>query len=466
MPNGRSPFAGGPLIRRGFERFANREERELAEELRRLRRRQVEQGLRSSEARFRREFDFRPEGAEVPVEGPISTPDDRPIAGGDRASRLSRALRESTPAGQTPIPERGAVSDATDSRGPNRTIADEMRDLRSTGGAELTPGDVREPEALSRVTGALTPEAVGTFPGARERRRATVPAEDEPGRIPLSGGGSISRVSPEERRREARVQRSTDTLAEAFDVPRDRAEAAVRLNAPGLVQDDPEQAREAQVNVAARMFLENPDADPRRIADQTGLSLDVIQDARSRAENLQPDLFKKEGGGGGEDLDFLDTEIGSAFRRFARQNPDGSIRQFERSVGQEIPQRFRSEAFDVLDEATSQRRAREEDFARAFGLAEGPTNRFQSQVLRRAAIRGDFKSVQDELQRTLEQNQRALNQLPTPAGPQRERAQQNVELAQRLLQALNNVQARAESTTTAQGFTFDPQTGTVRFQRQ
>lgn len=455
MPNGRSPFAGGPLIRRGFEMLANQEEQELAEELRRLRLERARNRERRDEARFRRRFDFRPEGAttiepteaaEQPPESVGERPERPPPTVGRggtvRADRLARSL------------EGGAASDGTPSTGPGRTIADEMRDLRSTGGAELTPGDVREPEALGRALDMRTVEEPG--PATR-----SAPAAEQPGRIPLSGGGSISRESPEQRRRQEQAQKLRQTLGRVFP---EASEAEVELAAMtgdvSQLQQDPEEARERLTETVANVWMEaGTGATARDIQERTGAPLAVIGAARDRIETAQPEFFEEEEGD--EADDFLDTAIGGAFRRYVRQNPNGTIRDFEERAGVRVPSRFQSDAFEMLDEQTETRRARDEDLADAFGMSEGPTNRFQRQVLRRAAQQGDFATVRQELQGTLEEGRNRLEETPTPAGPRRQKLQERIDLTRRLLQALQRLEDRAENSSVGSGIRFNQDTGDI-----
>lgn len=463
----RGPFAGGPIIRRGFQTFAQTfgEDAELARELRRLRRDQMEGQIRRGRIEDIQQRGFRPEGfepEEEPVTGPVSRPDQT-----DRQRQIEQALAGSRPAEQQA--PRGAASDATASTGPGRTVADELKDLRSTGGSPLTPGDVREKEAVSRVADMAASEA-SRLPRVGRLRQAMADVPEGEQEVPLPGGGTVPAEPPEVRRQREQLQETARSLSNAFDVPMDRAEAAVRLGSPELVQPaegDGEGRREAMVDVAARMWMENPEADPRKVADQTGFALNVIEDARARAENLQPDLFEDETEQ--RDLDFLDTEVGLNFRRFLQQNPDAGLQEFQRQTGQQIPQRFRSEAFDVIEsvrgtarQETDRRRAREDDFARAFGLSEGPTNEWQSLVLRRAAARGSFDQVRQELQQMKRRNERITESAPTPSGRRRD-AEQNVARADRLLQALQRLQDRAEQSQTG-AFTIGSD-GTIRVNR-
>lgn len=329
MPNGRSPFAGGPLIRRGFEMLANQEEQELAEELRRLRLERARNRERRDEARFRRRFDFRPEGAttiepteaaEQPPESVGERPERPPPTVGRggtvRADRLARSL------------EGGAASDGTPSTGPGRTIADEMRDLRSTGGAELTPGDVREPEALGRALDMRTVEEPG--PATR-----SAPAAEQPGRIPLSGGGSISRESPEQRRRQEQAQKLRQTLGEAFpDADPARVDLAAMTGDPGILQEDTERANNRVANAVASAWMEaGPNTSARDIQRRTGAPLEVVGMARDRIETAQPDFFPE--AEDEEEPDFLNTEEGQqAFERFAN-DPDADPVQVARDIGTE-----------------------------------------------------------------------------------------------------------------------------------
>lgn len=447
MPPRTGPFAGGPLLRQAAQRFENREERELAEELRRLRRDQMEGQIRRGRIEDIQQRGFRPEGfepEEEPVTGPVSRPDQT-----DRQRQIEQALAGARPADrQAP---RGAASDATASTGPGRTVADELKDLRSTGGSPLTPGDVREKEAVSRVADMAASER-SRLPRADRLRQAMADVPESEQEVPLPGGGTVPAEPPEVRRQRKQLQETARSLSNAFDVPMDRAEAAVRLGSPELVQPaegDGEGRREAMVDVAARMWMENPEADPRKVADQTGFALNVIEDARARAENLQPGLFEDETEQ--RDLDFLDTEVGLNFRRFLQQNPDAGLQEFQRQTGQQIPQRFRSEAFDVIESVRGQSRQRTERqqsqrdrVARALGLSVGALNEPQRRVIDRIANQGgDLNAVRDQLQQFRNRWQAIGNQA-NPGSQRFNQAREKMDQIDRQLEALEQLRTRAE----------------------
>lgn len=333
MANG-GPFAGGGLIRAGFERFGNRDEREEAERRRELLNRLREQRIRESEARFRRGFDYRPQGASDPVE-------DRPVsrAGGaegtaasgfpgpeDRKTLFERERRRQT---------QGKASAATEG-GTAPSVAEGVKSLRTEGGTELVPGDVREREAMDRVLSQAP-----RVPDTDRLRQASVPYASMDDRLALPedvGGGTISRTPPEVRRRRERMQRLEETLGQAFP---EEDQARIRLAAmtgdTGFLGRDPERAHDRMAETVANVWMSSgPQTSAREIAEQTGAPIEVIGMARDRIETAEPTFFPDPDAGqegADEDTPFLNTGEGQQAFTLFRENLDRDPTEVANTVG-------------------------------------------------------------------------------------------------------------------------------------
>lgn len=457
MPPRTGPFAGGPLIRQAAQRFSNREERDLAEELRRLR-------VREGQARFRRDFDFRPEGSQLEVpEGPTSeAPEERPApTRGDRGDRsVSDIISGARPAGgERPAggvdpmevdPGRfrrelagGTPSDASARSGTS--LADELKTFRTQGGTELMPGDVREEEALDRTASRL---AAASMPSPGERRPATMDAALAEDRIEMPGGGSVSREPPEVRR----MREMSSGLADAFDVPEERAFAAVQANMPELLRE--EEAEETDFidspsgQMLTRMFLESPDADPGRIQERTGATFGQIRDARSAAQDIAPDRFEDQEDP--DEPDFLNTEEGtSAFEMF-RSNPSRDPVEVARAVGTENLRGVltaRQEAMDADQDAEDQPEWMDDQRISAVANIIGtePFNEDEAEVYRMVADSGGVEPLRthiEDARQALANNPDASNRVErTRTLNQWERALDNItgRVSQGDIQALSDM---------------------------
>lgn len=422
----RSPFSGERLIASGAAAFERQEEEDLLNRLRRLR-------AREGEASFRRDFDFRPEGERMEAEaGPQSRAPSlgQQITRGAEGEAAAEARSDIAAGGfESAFPEGGGRAstpasgseDVGGATGPSP--ADAVKSLRTEGGTELTPGDVREGEALDRQ---LARFESGGLPAADRLRRATVPAGMRENRIPLSeelGGGSISRFSPEERRQKELVGTLTE---EGMD--RERAEVLIATGQDLLGPDAEEvQITDSQLQMLGATDAEllatkgNPDLrqslarelagrrssgdgppitdDRLRLVGATDAEIEATRGNRSARESLLNQLAgRRTSGGDGMSTDeFLNTEKGQQVFSFFRENPDADPSRVAREFGVE---NF-SGVLGAREEArgTSPQVASGDAVADALGTR--PFNDAERTVFEKIAEAGGIEEARRQLENTL-----------------------------------------------------------------